>query len=142
MGRVVVNERNQSAPAETAVDDLGPPLKVSYVAEDVWSSRYWNGRAPLWKAFWLVGVLGQVLVLLGIGLASWVLRPILSALLIYGFAVLALMAMSVFASVSVWRCAVNAKQPPLGGLARVVVAFYVFAWLLLIIRVNSMGSGV
>jgi predicted permease len=96
----------------------------------------------LWKAFWLVGLLGQVISLFAIAAVSFfVLRFLLAPLAIYALSVVAFLAAAVFASVSVWRCAPNAKLPQFGALARVIVAFYAVGWVVLFLRVNSMGSG-
>lgn len=103
-----------------------------------WTTKYWSGRAPLWKSFWLVGVLGQLAILiLTTVLGELVLRPVFGHLFAYSVSIVAVIATAVFASVSVWRSAGHARVQPLGGLARVLVVFYLGAWVLLIARING-----
>lgn len=103
-----------------------------------WTTKYWSGRAPLWKSFWLVGVLGQLAVfVLTTVLGGLVLKPVLGHLFAYSVSVVAVVATAVFASVSVWRSAGHARVQQLGGLARVLVVFYLGAWVLLIARING-----
>jgi hypothetical protein len=91
-------------------------------------SQYWFGVAPLWKAFWLIGVGGHVLVLavtyLLLGLVP---RSILSqsAMIWSGTEWLAYLSYAVFSSVCIWRCAHNASSPVWATLARVAVALNV-----------------
>ena len=103
-----------------------------------WTTRYWSGRAPLWKSFWLVGVFGQlVMLILATVLGESVLKPVFGHLVAYSVSAVAIVVAAVFASVSVWRSAGNARVQPLGGLARVLVVFYLGAWVLLIARING-----
>ena len=91
-------------------------------------SQSWLGVAPLWKAFWLIGVGGHVLVLavtdLLLGLVP---RSILSqsAMIWSGTEWLAYLSYAVFSSVCIWRCAHNASSPVWATLARVAVALNV-----------------
>src|SRR5437868_14447939 len=86
--------------------------------------RCWKGHAKLWQAFWLGAILGKVLVLVVVALLGSLLwrGPQDNALvnILLGSVLLSYL---VFASVSVWRCAPNAKNGALGGLARVWVVF-------------------
>lgn len=103
-----------------------------------WTTRYWSGRAPLWKCFWLVGVLGQLAILtLTTVFGELVLTPVFGHLFAYSVSVVVVVATAVFASVSVWRSAGNARVQQLGGLARVLVVFYLGVWVLLIARING-----
>lgn len=75
-----------------------------------WTTRYWNGRVPLWRSFWLVGVLGQlVMLILATVLGASVVKPVFGHLVAYSLSAAAVVAAAVFASVSVWRSAGNAR---------------------------------
>lgn len=74
---------------------------------------FWNGRRPLWEAFWILGFLLQIalgmfifiaLDMLGVTKDKATTEYIL--LLISPFAFI----YSVFAYVSIWRCANNSKN--------------------------------
>lgn len=91
--------------------------------------RCWSGTARLWQAYWLVGVLGQFIVLFvtvaitypfrsGIQENLW--TAIVNLILILINLVLILIYF-VYASVSIWRCAPNANNQVWGALARVTV---------------------
>lgn len=109
------------------------------MSKESWISRYWNGHAPLWKAFWLVGLLGQVIASVAAAVMMFALRSFIGPLLAYALWTLVILGAAVFACVSVWRNANNTKLPQLGALAKVLVVFYLGAWLLLVIRLNSTG---
>ena len=89
-------------------------------------SRCWAGSARLWQAYWLVGVLGQIIVLalltvIGMFLWNWPehtswFDP---------FSAVVLLAWMAFASVSIWRCAANCSNPAWGALAKTVVVLSV-----------------
>ena len=97
------------------------------------------GLAPLWKAFWLIGVVGHVLVFATTEfLLGFVPRSILSqsAMIWSGTSWLTYLCYAVFASVCVWRCAPNTGSPAWTMLSRVAVTlnalFIAFGiWLLL-----------
>jgi hypothetical protein len=84
-------------------------MRESFVAS------YWRGQGPLWKVYWLYGVLG-----------SNVLAAVLLSLIRQGalgtfwFQVvwLLLAAYTVWIVVSVWRCAFNVDNPLYGHMAR------------------------
>ncbi len=72
---------------------------------------YWRGEGPLWKVYWLYGVLlstGLAVVIAAAGLRHWVSLPGLIAMLV-GLAVY-----TVWVLVSVWRCAENIEGQPFG----------------------------
>ena len=79
------------------------------------ASYYWRGHGPLWKVYWLYGVLGSI-----------VLAAVLLLLMQRGAAdsvwfqlvLLLLAAYTVWIVVSVWRCAFNVEQPIYGHMAR------------------------
>lgn len=75
-----------------------------------WTTKYWSDRAPLWKSFWLVGVLGQLAIpILTPVPGELVLKPAFGHLFAYLVSVVAVIATAVFASVSVWRSAGHAR---------------------------------
>lgn len=72
---------------------------------------YWRGEGPLWKIYWLYGVLlslGLAVVIAAAGLGHWVPLPGLIAMLV-GLALY-----TVWILVSVWRCAENVARHPFG----------------------------
>lgn len=88
-------------------------------------SRSLFGLAPLWMAFWLIGVAGHVLVLAATDfLLGLVPRSILnqSAMIWSGTEWLVYLSYAVFSSICIWRCAHNASSPAWGVLSRVAVA--------------------
>jgi len=85
----------------------------------------WNGDTPLWKAFWLYFVLGLNF---GVLIAGYVFGLVG----IPSFAVWIVIAPAVvWAAVSVWRCAFNARWRGWGYIARVV----------LIVQLVGVGAG-
>jgi len=93
-------------------------------------SYYWRGQGPLWKVYWLYGVLG-----------SFVLALILLFLMQRGamdsvwfqLVLLLLAAYTVWIVVSVWRCAFNVENPMYGHMARALtVAWAINALMLLV----------
>ena len=91
---------------------------------------YWDGRAPLWKAFWLWGVVG-----------SWVLAAIIGALFaavgvswpLYVLVGAVMAVYTVWILVAVWRCAANARDEQIAVIARVLTV----AWALNVILVGG-----
>ena len=82
---------------------------------------YWNGKQKLWKAFWLMGFVFQILLfyflsfLLYLGLLiglTWSIKITIFLLSnIY----------TIWILVSIWRCAYNVKNKIWGNLSRVIV---------------------
>ena len=87
---------------------------------------YWNGKQKLWKAFWIVGVLGRILIatfiifftLLGqsLGLTWSILILSFVFILIY----------IIWSFVSIWQCSFNVKNKIWGHLARIFVSMDLF----------------
>jgi hypothetical protein len=76
---------------------------------------YWRGEGPLWKVYWLYGVLGSnVLVLILLLLMQ---RGAIGSLW-FQLVLLLLAAYTVWIVVSVWRCAFNVENPLYGHMAR------------------------
>jgi hypothetical protein len=84
--------------------------------------RCWTGTARLWQAYWLLGVAGQLFIMLLLALAGTLFwhspkddfwfNPTACAVVI---------AWVIFSGVSIWRCAPNASMPAWGALARTVL---------------------
>ena len=73
--------------------------------------RYWRGGGPLWRAYWLYGVLGSLVLTALIAipeLNGWFSLPVLMAALAAGAVY------TVWIVVSIWRCAFNIDNEPLG----------------------------
>jgi hypothetical protein len=93
------------------------------------ASYYWRGRGPLWKAYWLYGVLGSnvlaliLLVLLQRGAidSAW-----------FQIVLLLLAAYTVWIVVSVWRCAFNVENPMYAHMARALTAAWAINALLVL----------
>lgn len=97
--------------------------------------RYWRGEGPLWRLYWIYGVLlstaGGTLILFGVTyrvVSPWVILILVVSGLLY----------TVWVLVSVWRCAFNTSPRPfgfereaIGWLARLLT----FAW-----AVNAVGG--
>ena len=118
---------------------MSPPADHNTSAYRNVFSASWFGVAPLWKAFWLIGVVGQVLVLVATDfLLGFIPRSILSqsAMIWSGTEWLAYLFYAAFASVCIWRCAGNASSLVWAALSRVAVtlnaAFVAFGILLLL----------
>lgn len=77
--------------------------------------RYWRGEAPLWKAFWLYGVLASNV---GVALVAWGL--VSGRIDEHGLTglVMLLILYTVWVLVSIWRCAGNARTEYYAILAR------------------------
>jgi hypothetical protein len=86
-----------------ATEDTARPMTVV--------AYYWRGDGPLWKIYWLYGVLlslGLAVVAAAAGLGHWVPVPGLIAVLI------GLATYTAWVLVSVWRCAENVEGRPFG----------------------------
>lgn len=73
--------------------------------------RYWRGEGPLWRLYWLYGVLTSCVIALLIGLPAaygWIGPAATFVALLLGAAY------TVWILVSVWRCAFNIEGEPLG----------------------------
>src|SRR5262245_9469226 len=87
------------------------------------ASYYWRGHGPLWKAYWLYGVLGSnVLALILLLLMQ---RSALGSAL-FQLLLLMLAGYTVWIVVAVWRCAFNVENPLYGHMARALTV----AWAL------------
>ena len=72
---------------------------------------YWRGKGPLWKVFWLYGVLVSVGLAVLIATAAfqhWVALPGLIAMIV------GLVIYTIWVVVSIWRCADNIEGCPFG----------------------------
>lgn len=89
---------------------------------------YWQGAGPLWRIYWIYGVLGST-VLAGLywgTILTGVVWPRQALLLV-------LAGYTVWIVVSVWRCAPNAANPLYGQLARVLTIAWAANALLLLL---------
>jgi hypothetical protein len=93
------------------------------------ASYYWRGHGPLWKVYWLYGVLGSSL--LAVILLLLMQRGAIDSLW-FQIVLLLLAAYTVWIVVSVWRCASNVENPLYGQMARALtVAWAINALLVL-----------
>jgi hypothetical protein len=90
---------------------------------------YWRGEGPLWKAYWLYGVLGSTV--LALLLLLLMQRGAIDSAW-FQLVLLLLAAYTVWIVVSVWRCAFNVEKPLYGHMARALtVAWAINAMMLL-----------
>jgi len=102
------------------VNDISADRKSNFI------KRCWTGTARLWQAYWLVGVLGQFVVMLlwtAVTYPFW--RGPQDNWWTYIVGAVLFLAYLIFASVSIWRCAPNASNPAWGALAKTVL---VLSW--------------
>lgn len=103
-------------------------------------AAFWNGKRPLAQAFWLLWVLGGIL----LGLLLWI--SIIAGLswfpsmmtAIIAIASLTLLAFQVYCYVAVWRCAVNVKARVWMVIARVLVVLSGLQLALVLARINGL----
>jgi hypothetical protein len=72
---------------------------------------YWQGKGPLWKVYWLYGVLVSV------GLAVVIATAAFGKLVAFPGLVVMILGLAIYTVwilVSVWRCAENVEGRPLG----------------------------
>jgi hypothetical protein len=72
---------------------------------------YWRGKGPLWKVFWLYGVLvsvGLAVLIATAAFQNWVALPALIAMIV------GLVIYTIWVVVSIWRCADNIEGRPFG----------------------------
>lgn len=112
------------------------PNRVVAKTDDEWFQviiqNYWNGAEPLWKAYWLLGVVGGTIGALlvekmtGLSDPNWMQKLLPYIFILYAG----------WSTVAIWRCANNASKPIWKFLARGVVAFGVAA--LVVNLINAM----
>jgi hypothetical protein len=83
------------------------------------ASYYWRGRGPLWKVYWLYGVLGSTVLALMLFLLMQ--RGAIDSVW-FQVVLLLFAAYTVWIVVSVWRCAFNVEKPMYGHMARALTA--------------------
>ncbi|MEP0764683.1 MAG: hypothetical protein HRF48_18295 [Chloroflexota bacterium] len=92
--------------------------------------RYWQGRGPLWKVFWVYGVLTSAVVT---ALFMLLVRLEGDGFGLHQLLMLLFVPYTVWILVSVWRCAFNTENAYYGYLARAMtVAWAVNAALLVL----------
>jgi hypothetical protein len=78
---------------------------------DLFLLRNWRGETPLWRVYWLYGVLGSAVLTALIAvpaLSGWITLPVLAAALVAGAAY------TLWIVVSIWRCAFNIEKEHFG----------------------------
>jgi hypothetical protein len=76
---------------------------------------YWQGHGPLWKVYWLYGVLGSNVLAI---ILLLLIREGALGTLWFQIVWLLLAAYTVWIVVSVWRCAFNVDNPLYAHMAR------------------------
>jgi hypothetical protein len=112
----VVHQMNQQAvPSEPG--DSGAPVSFFH--------SIWVGRAKLWRAFWLIGVVGFVLSLVLSAVAVMALYTVThNEWIVSGIPAALVAAYLVYALVGVWRCAPNTSFPAWTALAKTWVILW------------------
>lgn len=91
---------------------------------------YWNGSKPLWKAFWLIWVLGSIAIPTFICAAIFIVASFYSVSVIQLYITIYVVLFMfnpyfIFCWVSVWRCSKNASLKALNYLAKAGVSMHI-----------------
>ena len=84
--------------------------------------NYWHGKERLWKAFWLIGILGRILVATFVIIFAIIGKSIG---LTWSIAILSFLFISIYiiwSFVSIWRCAFNTQNKNWGYVARIFIS--------------------
>ena len=103
---------------------------------------YWYGEKKLWKAFWLIGMLGRIIVATIIILFSTIFTSIGLTWSIKILSIIFMISYVIWSFVSIWRCAFNVKNKNWGYVARLFITLDVIAGLYLnfiILKNNSIS---
>jgi hypothetical protein len=93
------------------------------------ATYYWRGHGPLWKVYWLYGILGSNVLALTLFL---LMHESAFGTLWFQIVWLLLAAYTIWIVISVWRCAFNVENPLYGHMARgLTVAWAINALLVL-----------
>jgi hypothetical protein len=87
------------------------------------ASYYWRGHGPLWKVYWLYGVIGSNVLALILFL---LMQRSAFGSIWFQLVLLLLAAYTVWIVVSVWRCAFNVENALYGHMAKALTV----AWAL------------
>jgi hypothetical protein len=90
---------------------------------------YWRGHGPLWKVYWLYGVLGSNI--LALILFVLMQRDALGSVW-FQLVLLLIAAYTTWIVVSVWRCAFNVEKPVYGQMARALTVAWAINALLVV----------
>ena len=93
------------------------------------ASYYWRGQGPLWKAYWLYGVLGSNVLA---GILLLLMQRSAPAGGWFQLVLLVLVAYTVWIVISVWRCAFNVENPVYGHMARALTVTWAINALLVL----------
>jgi len=98
-------------------------------------SRCWGGEARLWQAFWLLNVLGKIVVFVVVGAVGATLWRFTRSPWLIDLPLGAVLAGYIgLVAVSVWRCAPNTDTPAFSALAKLWVPIYVLSMALLVVE--------
>jgi hypothetical protein len=96
--------------------------------------RNWRGATPLWRVYWIYGVVGSAILtalIVAPALLRWYTATTVIIALAIGFAY------TVWIVVSIWRCAFNIEHDPL-GIPRDALAVLA-RWLTVAWAINVLG---
>ena len=88
--------------------------------------NYWNGKEKLWKAFWLIGMLGRIIVALIVIIFLQIGQIIGLTWSIAILSILFILIYIIWSVVSIWRCAFNTKNKNWGHAARIIISMDLF----------------
>lgn len=91
--------------------------------------EFWNGQKPLWQAFWLLFVLGQILFIPLSLFTVWIFfegpfQGIFSTEISVLPSGIVWLSFILYASISVWRCAKTTRLSAWAWLSRIVIILY------------------
>ena len=102
--------------------------------------NYWSGKEKLWKAFWLIGIVGRIFVAFFIIIFSLIGNSIG---LTWSVAILSLLFVLIYiiwSFVSIWRCAFNTQNNNWGYVARIFISMDLFVGIYQAINVLKNNS--
>ena len=90
---------------------------------------YWRGEKKLWEAFWLIGILGKIIVAALIILFSIIFTSIGLTWSISVLSIIFMLSYIAWSFVSIWRCAFNVTNKNWGYVARLFISLDLIAGL-------------
>ena len=102
--------------------------------------NYWSGKEKLWKAFWLIGIVGRIFVAFFIVIFSLIGKSIGLTWSVAILSVLFVLIYIILAFVSIWRCAFNTQNNNWGYVARIFISMDLFVGIYQAINVLKNNS--
>ena len=90
---------------------------------------YWRGQQKLWKAFWLIGIIGRIVVAGIIVLFTIIFTSIGLTWSVSFLSIIFISTYIIWSFVAIWRCAFNVKNKNWGYVARLFITIDLIAGL-------------